>query len=123
MRNYIPVWLRADTERTWMRVRPEQVCKSPVAAQGPFMRTMVWGSLLGPDAVTSSLCVKSAAPFWFLVKLCSERCWEEGALKWKLFIFKFFLPEQVSPVFLSFPSHFILPIKHCHPHHRSELFP
>ena len=61
--------------------------------------------------------------FWFLVKLCSERCWEEGALKWNLFIFKFFLPERVSPVFLSFPSHLILPVRHFHPHHRSESFP
>ena len=49
------------------------------------MRTMVWGSPLGPDAVTSSLRVNSAAPFWFLVKLCLERCWEEGSFEMKTF--------------------------------------
>ena len=38
----------------------------PSCAPGPFMRTMVWGSPLGPDAVTSSLWVNSAAcsGFW-----------------------------------------------------------
>lgn len=85
MRNYVPAWLRDAAEWTWTRVWPERVCKSPVAAPGPFMRTMVWGSPLGPDAVTSSLWVNSAPPFLFLVKLCSERCWEEGNFEMKTF--------------------------------------
>ena len=76
---------RVDMDASVARVWPERVCKSPVAAPGPFMRTMVWGSPLGPDAVTSSLWVNSAPPFLFLVKLCSERCWEEGSFEMKTF--------------------------------------